>query len=331
MIITRTPMRISLVGGGTDMPSFYTKHGGAVVSLTIDKYMYVILNPKFDRHIRVSYSQTENVENVEELKHDVVRESLKMLDISGVEITSVSDIPSEGTGLGSSSAFAVGLLCALSAYQCGNHWTPSTLAESAYNVETNFCGHATGKQDQYAAAYGGLHLYEFCMDGSVRVNPYGFLDEELCYLMQRVMLFWTGRTRKAKTILVQQDVNLRFQPDVVQSAMKMKEITYEFHNRLVRRDFDHLGDLLHANWELKKTLTSMISDPELDSLYTRARNAGAEGGKLCGAGGGGFLMLWAEPEKQAEIEQAVGLRRVPVRLEERGATVIYEGESDAKE
>lgn len=307
------------------MPSFYTKHGGAVVSLAIDKYMYVSLNPKFDGRNRVSYSQTENVDNIEDLKHDVVRESLKMLDISGVEITSVSDIPSEGTGLGSSSAFAVGLLCALSAYQCGNHWTPSTLAESAYNVETNLCGHTTGKQDQYAAAYGGLHLYEFNMDGSVRVNPYGFLDEELCFLMQRILLFWTGRMRKAKTILVQQDVNLRFQPDIIQSAIKMKEITYQFHNCLERREFNRLGELLHANWELKKTLVPTISDPELDQMYSWAHQAGATGGKICGAGGGGFLMLWAEPEKHAAIETAVGLRRVPVRLEERGATVIYGG------
>jgi len=307
------------------MPSFYLAHGGAVVSMTIDKYIYVSVNPKFDGRIRLSYSITEDVEKPEDLKHDVVREALRTMNLMGLEITSVSDIPGEGSGLGSSSSFAVGLLAALSEHTCGK-WSPGTLAELAYIMESKLCNHSTGKQDQYAAAWGGLHLYEFHADGAVGVTPYDLLDEEKCQIMQNIMLLWIGNTRSSREILIQQGANLQYNHAAMGAAKEMKELAYQFHDALRRHDFDPLGELLHQNWELKKRLSSGITDEYIDAAYQRARAAGASGGKVCGAGGGGFLLLWARPEVQDEVERAVGWRRFPVRMEERGSTVIYKGE-----
>lgn len=325
MIITRTPLRISLCGGGTDMPAFYTQHGGAVVSLTIDKYIYVNINPKFDGKIRLSYSRTENVDHAENIKHDLVRLTLKWMALKGVEITSISDIPGEGSGLGSSSSFEVGLLHAISAYQ-GNEWCPKSLAEGAYMVEAELCGHPVGKQDQYAAAFGGLHFYEFQQDGGVRVEPFDMLDEELSFIMHHFLLVWTGRVRKSGEILRQQRSNMSNNGLYIHRANAMKDSAFLLRKELIQRNLTEIGPCLHENWMLKKEMAPGISDDKIDGLYDLAMQHGATGGKLCGAGGGGFLLFFAEPERHEEISAALGLRRIPVRLEEKGSTVIYNGE-----
>lgn len=327
MIITRTPLRISLCGGGTDMPAFYSVHGGAVVSFTIDKYMYVSVNRKFDGRIRLSYSRTENVESPGQLKHDLARTCLQVFDEHGLEITSVADIPGAGSGLGSSSAFTVGLLLALSELQaksCG--WSPKSLAEMAYIVEHWLCGHETGKQDQYAAAYGGFHFYEFCPNGHVRVMPFDLPEDEMAYLGDRLMLFWTGKTRKAAPILTQQSTHLAINQDHIETARIMRGLADQLRNDLCAHRLENIGVTLNSGWMLKKQLADGISNTWIDEIYHRALVAGAQGGKICGAGGGGFLLLWAEPNAQPEVERAVGLRRVPFRFEGNGSSVIYRGE-----
>lgn len=322
MIITRTPLRVSLVGGGTDMPAFYTLYGGAVISMAVDKYIYITVNPKFDGKIRVSYSVTENVTDPAMLKHDLVRAALELFTENGIEITSISDIPGEGSGLGSSSSFTVGLLLALSE-KCGGKWSPKTLAESAYLVENKFADHVTGKQDQYAAAFGGLKYYEFCKDGTVRVQPFDLLDEEKDFILSRMLLFWTGRTRKASHILKEQSHNLKSHLEYMEIGQAILETANNLQAQLALGHFDAIGEALHNNWHLKRRLAKGITDNVIDKYYQDAIHAGAKGGKICGAGGGGFFLFYAEPETHAAIEAAIGLRRVPIRLEERGSTVIY--------
>ena len=327
MIITRTPLRISLVGGATDIPAFYTVHGGAVVSFTIDKYIYVSVNRKFDGRIRLSYSRTENVDTPEQLKHDLARTCLEVFNEQGLEITSVADIPGAGSGLGSSSAFTVGLLLALSElHDESAGWSPKSLAEMAYIVEHWLCGHETGKQDQYAAAYGGLHFYEFCPNGHVRVEPIDLTKEEMDFIWSRLMLFWTGKTRKAAPILTQQSTHLAINQDHIENAKIMQGLAVQLRNDLCAHKLDNIGVTLNSGWMLKKQLADGISNTWIDEIYHRALVAGAQGGKICGAGGGGFLLLWAEPQVQEKVAKAVGLRYVPFRFDEHGSSVIYHGE-----
>lgn len=303
-----------MCGGGTDLPAFYQCHGGAVVSLAIDKYIYISINPHFDGGIRLSYSKTENVERPSQLKHDIVRTCLE--GQNGLEITSVSDIPGEGSGLGSSSSFTVGLLNAL------KH-IPGTcnLAEMAYLAEVR-CGHGAGKQDHYAAAYGGMHLFKFNQNGSVCVEP--LLDrEERDDLQSKLMLFWTGKTRQASKILKQQAIAVGKDGPAEFAALDMRDIALELYRQLKYGNIDMVGYYLHENWELKKKLAPGISDPWIDDIYEKALEAGATGGKICGAGGGGFLLLFAQPEDQPTIEKTVGMRRIPFRIEEEGSKVIY--------
>jgi D-glycero-alpha-D-manno-heptose-7-phosphate kinase len=322
MITTRTPLRISLVGGGTDMPSFYERHGGAVVSMAISKYIYISINQKFDGRIRLSYSRTENVDKASDLKHDLARAVLQMFDLKGVEITSVSDIPGEGSGLGSSSSFTVGLLNAISKY-CGHSYcSPSNLAEMAYLIEMG-CGHALGKQDHYAAAYGGLHYYQFNKDGSVCVAP--LLSKEIKEgLEKQLLLFWTGKTRKASVILKQQAGNVSKDGLAEFAALDLRDMAKFFRSELCIGDYSNTGYVLRDNWELKKKLANGITNPWIDDLYEKALNEGAVGGKLCGAGGGGFLILFADPKHHYFIEKAINLRRIPFHIEEEGSKAIYE-------
>lgn len=314
MIITQTPLRISLCGGGTDLPQFYERHDGACVSFAIDKFVYITLNQKFDTQIRLSYSKTEIVDHPSQLKHDIARVCLE--GMKGLEITSISDIPGEGSGLGSSSSFTVGLLNAL-------HHIPGTcnLAEMAYLAESR-CGHGAGKQDPYAAAFGGMHLFQFHKDGKVCVEP--LLDqEEREELQNKLMLFWTGKTRKSSRILKQQAINIDKDGSAEYTAIDMRDIALELYRQLIYGNIDMVGYYLNENWILKKKLAPGISDLWIDDIYEKALEAGATGGKICGAGGGGFLLLFAQPEDQPTIEKTVGLRRIPFKIEEKGSEVIY--------
>jgi D-glycero-alpha-D-manno-heptose-7-phosphate kinase len=322
MIISKTPLRLSLFGGGTDLPEFFTQSTGAVVSFTISKYIYVSVNEKFDGRTRVSYSKTEIVDEPWKLEHDLVRETLQRFNLKGLEITSVSDIPGEGSGLGSSSAFMVGLVAALSAHKGENQNAhPYVFAQLAYEIERNDCGHPVGKQDHYAVAHGGLRYYQFDPDGWVSTAPIPLSPDLRCFLEEHIMLFWTGKTRSANGILREQAHNMtETRPydnalclvDFAQAARQMLEDGY----------FDELGEMMDRSWYYKQQLAQVSTD-EIDLIYHKAKLAGAQGGKLCGAGGGGFLMLIADPKVQKEVEGAVGLRRVPFKAEERGSHIVY--------
>lgn len=325
MIITKAPLRISLVGGSTDMPEFYKEHGGAVVSFGIDKYIYVMVNKKFEGGIRVSYSITENVNEPEMLKHDIVRESLKAHGANGIEVVSVADIPGGGSGLGSSSTFAVGLTLALNRhYDWPINRHPSELAERAYFVERELCEHPVGKQDHYASAYGGLYYYRFNKDDTVDTIPIMLDHERKKYLHDRLLLFWLGRTRKADTILKEQGKGLSEDLAKQKNATYMRDLAESVYTDFRNGVIETLGEYLHTNWELKKELAGGISNPEIDTYYRLARKAGAKGGKVCGAGGSGFLLFYAEPDTHIKIENALGLRRVYFRMAECGATIVCE-------
>jgi len=324
MIISQTPLRMSLVGGGTDMPVFYRRFGGAVLSTAIGAYVYVTVNKKFDHWIRVSYSKTEEVEHPQQLEHKSARAILKMLNISGgVEITSIADIPSRGTGLGSSSSFTVGLLHALHAYQ-GQYVSAKQLGEEGSQVEIDICGEAMGKQDQYAAAYGGLNLIKFEPDDSVIVEPIICGRNTLEYLERDIMVFYTGLTRSASPILIEQARQAEQSSSAQAILRRMMQLALMLRDELQRNNLTAFGEILHENWMLKKEITPDISNDMIDTWYVRARNAGALGGKLLGAGGGGFLIFYASPDRHGAIEEALAdLRRVTFKFEKQGSRIIF--------
>lgn len=324
MIISQTPFRISFAGGGSDLPTYYLQHGGAVVSTAIDKYVYVTVSRKFDQSLRVSYSRTEEVENAAQLKHPIVREGLGMLGLEGgLEITSVADIPSRGTGLGSSSSFAVGLMHALHAIQ-GHHVSSGQLADEACRIEIEKCGEPIGKQDQYAAAFGGLNYIRFEKDGSVQVEPIALSRESRENLDRHFLMFYTGITRSASGILAGQSKALADEARKADAMHQMVGYAAALRDELWRGNFDAMGRILHENWVLKRTLTEGISSGEIDAWYDRARQAGVLGGKLLGAGGGGFLLFYAPPEKHAAIAEALcDLRRIAFSTEPRGSRIVF--------
>jgi len=324
MIISQTPFRISFAGGGSDLPSYYRKHGGAVVSTAIDKYVYVTVSRKFDESLRVSYARTEEVERAAELKHPLVREALGMLGIEGgLEITSVADIPSKGTGLGSSSSFSVGVMHALHAVQ-GRHVPAERLAAEACQIEIEKCGEPIGKQDQYAAAFGGLNLIRFLRDDTVQVEPVILPAGAREELNRRLMMFYTGITRSASEILAKQSKGLADEGKKQEAMGRMVKLAEELAGELNRGNLNAMGRILDENWKLKQTLSEGISNDQVNEWYAKARKAGALGGKLLGAGGGGFLLFDAPPEKHTAIEQALGgLRKIPFRLEPRGSRIIF--------
>ena len=324
MIISRTPLRISFAGGGSDLAAFYTRQPGAVVSTAIDKYIYITVNKKFDRKIRASYSVTEIVDSVDELKHELIREALKLVGLDGgIEITSISDIPSQGTGLGSSSTYTVGLLNALYAYT-GRHVGAERLAREACRIEIELNHKPIGKQDQYIAAYGGLKFIQFNPDESVFVDPIICQPEIREELQRRLLLLYTGLTRSADAILQEQKANTESDPSRQQALQTMVQLAQELRLALCRNDLDTFGELLHQGWLAKKTLASGISSEAIDRWYATARAQGAIGGKVLGAGGGGFLLLYAPPERHPAIERALPeLRPVPFRFEPQGSKIIY--------
>lgn len=324
MIISQTPFRISFAGGGSDLPAYYQQHGGAVVSTAIDKYVYVTVSRKFDHTLRVSYSRTEEVENASQLQHPIVREGMGILGLQGgLEITSVADIPSRGTGLGSSSSFAVGLMHALHAIE-GRHVSSARLADEACRIEIEKCGEPIGKQDQYAAAFGGLNYIQFHKDGSVQVDPLVLSAESREKLNRNMIMFYTGITRSASEILASQSKALADKGKKAEAMHQMVGYAAELRDALCAGDFDAMGQILHENWLLKQSITAGISSRQISAWYERALKAGAVGGKLLGAGGGGFLLFYAPPEKHDSIAVSLSeLRRLTFSLEPRGSRIIF--------
>ena len=323
MIISRTPFRVSFVGGGTDLPSFYSRQPGAVISMAVDRYVYITVNRRFDDTLRLSYSKTEIVDDLEQVRHPLFREALRMSGVhSAIEATSVADIPS-GTGLGSSSSFAVGLMHALHAFQ-GRHKTAEELADDACKLEIDILHEPIGKQDQYAAAFGGLRRYRFNPDGTVFVDPVICSEGVKNRLFENLMFFYVGGTRDAREILQAQSDSTERKLEHLQ---RICDLVDRFHDVLIRgSDVRELGELLHESWLSKRELAANVSNSRVDQLYEDARNAGAIGGKLLGAGQSGFLMLFCPTSKQGRVrEQLRGLREVPMSFEPEGSKIIYVG------
>lgn len=328
MIIAQTPLRVSFLGGGTDFPDYYAHpanpRGGSVVGAAIDKYIYVIVKERFDERIYVNYSQKEIVNSVDELQHDLVREAMRLTGVrGGIEITTLADIPSEGSGLGSSSAVTVGLLQALWAYQ-GRIRTAEQLAAEACRIELDMLKRPMGVQDGYLSALGGLHQLMFGPDDTGRIRWETLhLDNELIHhLSQTMLLFYTHRTRKSSAILQGQMRNIQARLEYLD---QLRDLAYEGRRLLEAGELDRFGHLMHEGWLLKTQLADGISDKGIDDLYQAAREAGALGGKLAGAGGGGFLLLYCPLGAQDAVRARLGeqLRELPIRFERDGTKVIF--------
>ena len=300
MIIARAPLRIGFVGGGTDMQSYYTKKPGAVLSTTINKYVYIFINESFDHRVRASYSVTELTDSFTEIEHPLIRNAAKMMGIvDGLEIVSVSDIPSSGSGLGSSSAFSVALIEGLSEYR-KKRLSKETLAEMSCDLEIKYCGEPIGKQDQYASAFGGFNVFRFNSDHSVDVKNLKIDAVKANQFKQHLLFFYTGITRSASSILSKQTEVVN-KSEKMQALSEMASLVDDFEQQLVRENYEHLGELLHINWQLKRSLVGDISNSVIDQAYQSAMDAGAWGGKLLGAGAGGFMLFLAPPSRHAEI------------------------------
>lgn len=325
MIITRTPFRISFAGGGSDLASYYRQEGGAVLSTTIDKYMYIVLHPHFDRRkIQLKYAKTELVGHISEIKHPIFREVLNMYQLSGVDINSIADIPS-GTGMGSSSSFTVGLLNAVKTY-IGKETDAETLATEACHVEIDLVGSPIGKQDQYAAAYGGLNFITFRPDDTVGVERIGISPKAKQQLERNLVLVYIGGQHSANEILQSQSASIR-QADKSAVMRQMVGLAYQLKEALSANDLDSFGRILHEGWMLKRTLTEGISNNSIDDIYERGIKSGATGGKLLGAGGAGFILFYCPEEKQERFRHEMAAwTEMPFHFDENGSQVIYVGQ-----
>ena len=323
MIVSKTPLRMSFVGGGSDLLAFYRDEVGAVLSTSIDKYIYICVNKKFDGRIRLSYTRTEDVEHRLQVAHPLVREALALVGIEGgIEIASMADIPSKGSGLGSSSSYTVGLLNALYAYR-NQFASKEGLARQACEIEIDRCGEPIGKQDQYAAAFGGLNLICFHPDNSVSVDPVVCKPSLLQEMEDSTLVFFTGRTRSASEVLANQSAAMQ-KADRRMLIRRMVQLAFEMKEQLELGTLDHFGDLLDENWRLKAQLTPGISDPHIDAWYAKAMINGALGGKLLGAGNGGFMMFYAPKEQHAKISAALAdMEPVKFRFERTGAQIVF--------
>ena len=322
MIMSKTPFRLSFVGGGTDFPDFYRKEGGGVISTTINKYVYVGVHPSFNGKIRLQYSVFEEVENVEDIQNTRIRECMKKTEVDGgIELHFLSDIPTK-VGLGGSSSFTVGLLNALYAYK-GKIARPETLAKEACEVEINALREPIGKQDQYISAYGGFKYIQFNRDDRVLLNHLILNCELRGELEKRLLLFYTGITRDASSVLTDQKKNIKKEREY-NSLKKLNELTMEVRKYLGKEDISRFGEMLHEGWKLKKSLSKKISNSEIDKYYEKALNLGAKGGKIAGAGGGGFLLLYCEPEKQENLRRGLNdIKETPFRFTFEGSNIIY--------
>jgi D-glycero-alpha-D-manno-heptose-7-phosphate kinase len=321
LIIVQTPLRISFFGGGTDFNAFFMQEGGCVLSSAIDKYIFVTIKKRFDSKLRIGYTQTEMVDEVDQIHHELIRESLRMTRIDrGVEITTMGDIPSEGSGLGSSSTVTVGALHAMYAY-LGEIVPAERLAREACEIEIDRLKQPIGIQDQYIAAYGGLRFFEFLPNGQVTAEKIKLSSEAQRALNNNFMLFFTGMSRDSSSVLKEQVVNLK---DRLNELRELKHMAHEARCAIETENFDELGVLLHQSWELKKRLAGTISNERINKMYKLARDAGAVGGKIAGAGGGGFLLLYVPFERQNKVRMKLNdLQELPFRLEGDGTKVIF--------
>lgn len=324
MIITKTPFRISFAGGGSDLPDFYERYGGCVLSTSINRYCYISIHPYFDsRYTLLKYSENELVEELPQIRHRIFNCVLNEMQLHGVEITSTADVPG-GTGLGSSSTFTVGLLHTVNCYR-GKYLSKGTLAAKACQVEIVKLGSPIGKQDQYAAAFGGLNFIRFHPDGAVSVSPIVMQPETFQKLQENLVMFYTGDVRSANSILVEQKKNISSQ-EKVKNLQKMCTLAEDMKAALEYDDLSSFGRLLHDGWELKRTLASGITNPAIDEAYETAMENGALGGKLLGAGGGGFLLFYCPPERQEQLRVALRMRPFPFSFEKDGTSVVYIGD-----
>jgi len=324
MIIARAPFRVSFCGGGSDIPSFYEKYGGCVISTSIRKYVYLTVNKAFNKDsITLKYSQTEVVNDPTKIEHRIFKQVLTDFGTKGIEITSMADIPS-GTGLGSSSSFTVALLKLLYAY---NEQSVSTyhVAKEACEVEINKLGNPIGKQDQFAAAFGGLRYYEFCPDGFVKVEPIIMRHESYKKLEDSLMMFYTGDVRDANKILGEETKNLATQQEKIEGTKKLCEMTRKLKGEFEANNVDALGPILNESWMIKRGLARGISNPKIDEYYDKAIKAGASGGKLLGAGGGGFLLFYVPGNKEKDrVREALkDLKEMPIELDNAGVSIIF--------
>jgi len=323
MIITKTPLRITFAGGGSDMASYYMRHPGACVSATINKYVYVLVKKRFDDKIYLKYSDNEvvDVNNIDDIQHDFIRETLKFMNVSyGLEIINWADIPTKGTGLGSSSSFLVGLLLALHTLE-GRHVSKETLADQACYIEIEKCGKPIGIQDQYAAAFGGFNHMEFSPEKST-VSGFGFCDQEIRDISENLHLFYTGITRESKDILATQTENLISDEEVIDNMHRNVEVANRLCESLAAKDISFIPITLRQNWELKKKFAGNVSNPELDRIHDVATTIGGAGaGKLIGAGGGGFFLFWANDKKKLKGTLA-DYQELPFIIDKYGSRVV---------
>ena len=320
MIVVQTPLRISFLGGGTDFEDFYLSHGGAVLSTAIDKCVFVIVKERFDDMIYVNYSKKEIVDRVDKLEHELVREAMRVTGVAkGLEITTLADIPAEGTGLGSSSSVTVGLLHSLYAY-CGEIVPAKTLAEEACHIEVDVLRKPMGRQDQYIASYGNMRFITFSNSG-IKVEKIELSPEDKRRLNDALLLFYTGVTRKSSEILLEQKTNINQHIEVLS---EMRKMAFEARNAILKGAFDEFGEILHRGWEFKKQMASKVTNSKIDDIYETARRAGAIGGKVTGAGGGGFIVFYCPKGKQDDVVRALkGLKEMPFRFQQDGSKVIF--------
>ncbi len=324
MIISRAPFRVSFAGGGSDIPAFYEKYGGCVLSTTIKKYVYLTMHPAFNRDdISLKYSKTENVHSYKEIEHKIFHQAFKRFDINGVEIASMADVTA-GTGLGSSSTFTVALLKLLYTYQ---HRYVSTyhIAKEACDIEITDLGNPIGKQDQFAAAFGGLKFYEFLPNGFVKIEPIVMNPESYKKLEDNCVMFYTGITHDANKVLAEQKKNIENDKKKDEILLQMCDLARDLKRHLEMNDVDYLGECLAKGWELKKQMASTITGGPIDELYEKGIKAGATGGKLLGAGGGGFLLFYVPKDEIKEnVRKAFkNYKELPFELDNSGVSIIY--------
>ena len=325
MIITKTPFRISLVGGGTDLKNFYKHESGCVISTSIDKYIYLSMHEYFHQgRYLLKYSQTENIGSIAEIKHKIIKEVFRIFDIKNVDFNSTADIPS-GTGMGSSSSFTCGLINLCSNYN-GISLPNYEIARLACEIEINILNEPIGKQDQYGCAIGGLKLIKFNPDDSVEINPIFLQHDKLKKLEDNLLLFYTNITREASTILKEQDINTASNLITKENLKSMSKLTLELYNDLQRNNIESIGYYLNESWVKKRELASKISTPELDFIYKKAMDNGALGGKLLGAGGGGFFLFYVEKESQTKLRNTLkeyNYKELSFLFDNKGTELIF--------
>lgn len=321
MIGTRTPFRMSFIGGGSDLKEFYSITPGCVISTTINKYMYIFIHKYFDDRIHVKYSKTELVETIEKIKHPIVREALKKFNLNGIDINSIGDIPA-GTGLGSSSSYTVGLLHSLYTY-IDKTVSKEVLANEACELEIKRLKEPIGKQDQYSASYGGLNIIKFNIDGKVDVKPLLLNPEVYNCLQNNLLLFYTGVSRNASDVLYDQRKNMQNDKGKFDCLIRMTELVEESASHLKNENLESFAETLDKNWNLKRSLSGKITNSQIDQIYDLAKKNGAIGGKLLGAGGGGFFVFYCNPNKKNRLRSALKkLREIEFLFDNHGTKVL---------